>query len=135
MGRWVRDGQRIRRRPIRRRGRGAGRFRSGFFAVEVGGDVAGVGGGHGAVRVDAEDEAGGEPPCVRRQHALVHGGENFAGTLRVVGERTKGADQERDGHGGGHAFAADIADDERARRRLAEGMNWKKSPPTSPAGL
>jgi hypothetical protein len=45
-----------------------------------------------------------------RQHALIHSAKDFGGSSRVMGDRAEGADEQRDGHGGGHTFAADIAD-------------------------
>ena len=50
-----------------------------------------------------------KPPSAPGQHALIHGGEDFAGTLRVVRQGAHRADQQGDGHGGGQAFAADVA--------------------------
>ena len=45
-------------------------------------------------------------------HGLVHGIENFAGTMGVMGEGAEGSDKQGDGHGGGHTLAADVADDD-----------------------
>src|SRR6202011_3520310 len=49
----------------------------------------------------------------------VHGGQNFSGMLGRVGERTQGADEQRNGHGGGYAFSAHLPDAYK-RRRLCE---------------
>src|SRR5450631_875205 len=74
--------------------------------------MAGIGNGEPATEIGTEDEAGCESSVAAGEHALVHGGEDFAWTLRVVRQSAEGADQEGDGHGGGHAFAAYIADDD-----------------------
>src|SRR5262249_7838276 len=63
-----------------------------------------------ALLINAENQAGSETAVAASEHAVIHGGEDFAGTLRVVEESADDADEERDSHGGGHAFAADVAD-------------------------
>jgi hypothetical protein len=44
--------------------------------------------------------------------AAVEAGEDFGGIVEHFGEGADGADDERDGHGGFEAFAADVAEDE-----------------------
>jgi hypothetical protein len=85
-----------------------------LIAALVRGEVAGVGDCRGAVLIDTEDQAGGEAVLAASQHAEIHGGEDFGGALCVVGERADGANQQRHGHGGGHALPADVADDDQS---------------------
>ena len=73
-------------------------------------EVLGFTNRHRAVWADPEYKAGREAALGAPDHALVHGGENLARALRVVDQGAQCADQQGDGHGRGHAFAAHIAD-------------------------
>ena len=78
-------------------------------AGDVGADVAGVGGGEGAVREEVDAAGGGEAHLGLAEESVVEVGEDGGGV--AGGFAAEDAEDHGDAHGGGEAFAGDVADD------------------------
>ena len=68
-----------------------------------------------AVGIETKDKTGDEALLETVVQAAVESGEDLGGVIEHFGECADGADDERDGHRGFKAFAADIAEDEEGR--------------------
>src|ERR1700742_4379836 len=76
---------------------------------QIGSKVAGICHKYGVVRVNAQNDTGGETALAAREKAIIHGAENLGWVLGVLRQRLKGADEKRNRHGRRHTFSTDVA--------------------------
>ncbi len=111
----------------------AGQFE--LAAIEIGREVAGVGDGDETVARDAGGECGGEGGSRAADETLVQFAEHLGWIGCVFCGGTNRADEHGDKHGGGEAFAGNVANDnEQTAAAVRGGSVRNRRPPAAPAG-